>query len=144
MRQIIFALSTAQSLLLLVSPLEAQSEQRSTTAGVYTAAQAARGKDIYAGMCKLCHMPESHSGGTFATTWTGRSLADLFTYVSEQMPKNDPGGMPGQDIADVLAYMLHMNSLPPGTRELPPDKVVLDSIRLDFPKASRKDTSPPR
>ena len=73
----------------------------STLSGVYTDEQASRGKDVYTGTCRSCHSPTSHTGATFAKWWRGKQLSDLFTFVSTRMPKNDPGTLAPEDVADV-------------------------------------------
>ena len=118
------------------SPTQASDSTRassgpSTWAGVYTAEQAARGKDVYAGNCRSCHTPASHTGEMFATWWRGKRLSDLFTFVSTQMPKNDPGSLAPEDAADVVAYLLQINAMPPGKIELYPDADSLRKFRID-------------
>ncbi|MEP7002524.1 MAG: cytochrome c, partial [bacterium] len=100
-------------------------EPTSTLAGVYTPAQAERGKITYAGMCKACHSPASHTGPTFEKWWKGRSVAALFAYMSSQMPKSNPGSMNPDEYADVVAYLLKMNAMPTGTTELAADSTSL-------------------
>ena len=109
---------------------------RTTKSGVYTAAQADRGSDVYAGMCRSCHAPASHTGVLFAKAWKGRTLAELFTYVSERMPKNDPGILAPEQYADVVAYLLKLNAMPPGGGELAPDSAALATIRIDVPDST--------
>jgi mono/diheme cytochrome c family protein len=104
---------------------------RSTMTGVYTADQAARGQDIYAGMCQSCHTGGSHTSPAFRGAWAGRRLSELFGYVQERMPKNDPGSLSLTEYADVVAYLLKMNRMPPGPAELPSDSVALKAIRID-------------
>jgi len=106
-----------------------------TRKGVYSAAQAARGRDIYLGNCRSCHTPETHTGPTFDATWNNRSLAQLYSYIRERMPKNDPGSLSDQEYADVLAYVLRMNAMPPGKKELAPDSVSMKAIRIDVGKS---------
>ena len=101
-----------------------------TKDGVYTREQAMRGEDVYAGNCKSCHTPESHAGPVFTARWNGKPLLELYTYVRDQMPKNDPGTLSPQENADVVAYMLRMNRLPQGDKDLPADTVVLRRIRI--------------
>jgi S-disulfanyl-L-cysteine oxidoreductase SoxD len=117
---------------------------RSTRAGVFTAAQAERGAEVYAGMCRSCHVPATHSGATFAKAWNGRPLAELFQYVSEQMPKNDPGGLAPEQYADVVAYLLRMNAMPAGAAELPPDPTPLAAIRIEMPDTTSGAPKPVR
>lgn len=104
---------------------------RSTLAGVYTAEQAARGADTYAGACRACHTPDSHTGPAFRIAWAGRPLSDLFGYISELMPKNEPGTLTPREYSQVLAYLLSLNGMPAGAEELPTDAKVLTKIRVD-------------
>ena len=109
----------------------------STLDGVYTDEQASRGKDVYAGTCRSCHSPMSHTGATFNKWSRGKQLSDLFTFVSTRMPKNDPGSMAPEDVADVVAYLLKMNAMPVGPAELPPDADSLKKFRIEAkPKAA--------
>ena len=112
-----------------------------TLSGVYTDEQASRGKDVYFGSCRSCHTPASHTGATFAKWWRGKRLSDLFTFVSTRMPKNDPGSLAPEDVADVMAYLLKMNVMPAGEAELPPDADSLKKIRIDTRKSSGKSTA---
>jgi mono/diheme cytochrome c family protein len=101
---------------------------------VYTAAQAERGADVYAGFCRSCHAPASHTGVAFGNAWRGRPLAELVQYVTERMPKNDPGGLGADQYADVVAYLLRLNAQPAGRAELPADAAALSTIRIDVPE----------
>ena len=103
----------------------------STLDGVYTEAQARRGKDVYFGSCRSCHSAESHTGETFAQWWKGKPLSDLFVFIATKMPKNDPGSLAPEDAADVVAYLLKMNVMPVGKHELPPDQDLLAKYRID-------------
>lgn len=113
----------------------------STLTGVYTDEQAARGRNFYLGMCKSCHAPESHTGATFSKFWKGKKLSDLFTFISTQMPKNDPGSLDPGDIADVMAYILKMNAQPTGKDELYGDADSLKKFRIDVKAAVKAGTT---
>lgn len=104
---------------------------RSTRTGVYSVEQAARGQDLYAGMCKSCHTPASHTGVTFQKLWDGRTLSDLYGYISTRMPKNEPGSLAPEEYADLLAYLLKLNEMPAGPAELTPDTTMLGTIRIE-------------
>jgi mono/diheme cytochrome c family protein len=110
------------------------SDVRSAKSGVYTSAQALRGRDLYALQCRSCHTPESHTGVIFDTWWGGKLLSDLFEYVQERMPKNEPGSLTPQEYADVVAYLLRMNAMPSGTEELSTDVTALKKIRIEKAK----------
>jgi hypothetical protein len=114
----------------------ASTPHRSTLTGVYSAEQASRGEELYAGMCKSCHTTASHTGVAFQKSWDGRSLSDLFVYISTKMPKNEPGSLAPEEYADLLAYLLKLNQMPVGAAELPPDTIVLGAIRIDTRAAS--------
>jgi mono/diheme cytochrome c family protein len=113
----------------------------STLDGVYTDEQASRGKDVYAGSCRSCHSPMSHTGATFNKWWRGKPLSDLFTFVSTRMPKNDPGSLAPDDVADVVAYLLKMNAMPVGPAELPPDVDSLKRFRIEAKSKSGASTT---
>jgi mono/diheme cytochrome c family protein len=102
-----------------------------TLSGIYTDEQSARGRDVYLGSCKSCHAPESHTGATFAKWWRGKRLSDLFGFISTRMPKNDPGSLAPDDVADVMAYLLKMNQMPVGSAELPADADSLKKFRIE-------------
>jgi mono/diheme cytochrome c family protein len=104
---------------------------RSTQSGVYTAEQALRGRDVYAGMCQSCHTAASHTGTVFQNSWGGRPLVDLFSFIVLQMPKNEPGSLSREEYADVLAYLLKMNQMPVGSTELSADTTALRAIRIE-------------
>jgi mono/diheme cytochrome c family protein len=110
---------------------------RSTLSGVFTVAQAARGKNVYSGSCRNCHTAASHTGATFAKWWAGKQLSDLYVFVTENMPKNDPGSLAPEEYADVVAYLLRMNAMPAGKAELPPDPDELQKIRISLKRRSK-------
>lgn len=114
----------------------AQGGVRSTMAGVYTADQAAKGKEVFAGTCSGCHTVASHSGAVFATRWIGRSLAEFYDYVSRLMPKSAPGTLSEDEYVWVTAYVLKLNGMPPSSRELSAAPEVLKGIRIDSSQVS--------
>ena len=136
------ALSFVGAVALAVNPSGAAAQNggsnatRTTRSGVYTAAQASRGNDVYLMQCKSCHTPASHTGVTFANSWHGKPLSELYTYIVERMPKNEPGSLQPYEYADVLAYLLKLNEMPAGDEELPADSVALRKIRVE---AGRRD-----
>jgi S-disulfanyl-L-cysteine oxidoreductase SoxD len=116
---------------------------RTTRSGIYTTQQAKRGQDVYVGLCKSCHTPETHTGAVFATKWNGKALSELYGYISEQMPKNEPGSLSPEEYADVMTYVLKLNGMPAGTKELPPDGDAMKSIRIDAKSVTTTKSSPP-
>jgi len=108
---------------------------RSTLAGVYTTAQAIAGREIYALSCASCHTPASHTGPVFAAKWDRHPLWDLFRYISEAMPKSEPGTLTPRQYARVVAYLLKMNGMPSGTGEISTDSTALKQIRIEMKAA---------
>lgn len=105
--------------------------------GVYTTAQAERGRELYANICQGCHNIASQTGETFAKRWRGVLMSEMFRVMTEQMPKDDPGSLIPQERADVMAYMLKLNEFPVGAAELPTDVELLKKIVIDLPGGQR-------
>ncbi len=116
---------------------EASNGQRSTGQGVYSREQWLRGRDVYAGLCAGCHQAVTHVGPQFSTSWAGKKLSDLFGFLRERMPKNDPGSLSEQEYVDVMSYMLRLNGMPSGVDELPADSVALTKIRIDSSRVAK-------
>ena len=89
------------------------------------------GRDVYAGLCASCHPAVTHTGPTFTKSWAGKKLSELFGFLRERMPKNEPGSLTEQEYVDVMSYMLRMNGMPTGIDELPADSVALMRIKID-------------
>jgi mono/diheme cytochrome c family protein len=97
--------------------------------GVYTAAQAERGRAAYASRCSSCHAEDlrgnsnapSLVGSSFLFLWEDRTLEELYVTIRTEMPTNAPGSLPAETYLDVLTYVLEANDFPAGGRELLPD-----------------------
>lgn len=105
-------------------------QARTSKSRVYSSAQATRGEALYMALCVSCHPPATYTGAVFLT-WQGRTLGELLAYLQDKMPKNDPGSMTAAEYADVMAYLLKLNKMPTGTRDLPSDAKVLRTITID-------------
>ena len=110
-------------------------EMQSTTAGVYTPPQAARGEELYMSVCVSCHPAGTYKAAGFRATWTGRPLSELYDQIKEKMPKNDPASLTPDECAQVLAYLLKINGLPAGETELSSDIAKLKKIRIEMPSS---------
>lgn len=113
------------------APASAQTAAKTTKGRVYSAAQATRGEALYMALCVSCHPPATYTGAVFLT-WQGRSLGELLAFLQDKMPKNDPGSMTAQEYADVMAYMLRLNKMPVGQRDLTTDAKILRGIAIDI------------
>lgn len=119
--------------MIALSPIaaDAQSASISTMSGVYSADQAAKGREVFMGSCTGCHTVASHSGSVFAARWMRKPLSDFYEYVSHLMPKSAPGTLSEDEYVWVTAYVLKLNGMPAGTRELSAEPAVLQRIRID-------------
>lgn len=141
----LFLAARACAMIFSTCELAAQSNGggASTNDGVYTREQAARGQQVFITLCKSCHTPESHATPAFVGKWEGKPLSELFQYIRDEMPKNEPGSLAPEEYADVLTYILRLNGVPAGAAELPADTNRMKSVRVRMmpstPKAVRKD-----
>jgi S-disulfanyl-L-cysteine oxidoreductase SoxD len=115
-------------------PDDGQSAGKSAREGIYTRAQAERGKKIFGQRCASCHPLETFTEPLFLATWRGQTAHALFTQIRTTMPQESPGGLRRQEYADVLAYLLQLNKLPPGTEELAATDDALKKIVIEPPK----------
>ena len=115
----------------------AQDAQRTVWDGVYTDAQADRGKAIYMEKCVQCHGPALMGGGagagalqgpTFSGNWNGVPLGDMLERLRQSMPADQPATLSRQQSADVLAYIFSVNKFPAGKAELSRQAEILNTI----------------
>jgi mono/diheme cytochrome c family protein len=120
--------------------ITASNAQEVTTAqGVYTEAQAARGLELFLDNCAYCHGPEMDGDGFFIPAiggldfrnyWRGRTAEDIFQFVNEFMPFDQPGALEAQIYVDVIAYIMQFSGYPAGENELPLDREGLSQVKI--------------
>ncbi len=132
----------AAALILAAGPAAAQ-PRISIWDGVYSEAQAGRGRTLYLQNCSRCHGADLSGNfetpplvGRFMPYWSGSTLDALFDYVSTAMPLDHPGALGAGANSDILAHILKSNALPPGSRELSAER--LKSINFDPAKPRAK------
>jgi PQQ-dependent dehydrogenase (methanol/ethanol family) len=103
--------------------------------GGYTNAQAARGASVYSQYCAVCHGANLQGeagtplmGRTFLQAYGAGTAAQLYDFISRQMPLNAPGSLSQKQYLDVTAFILERNGLPPG--EKPLSTASLSQVRL--------------
>ncbi len=123
-----------------IAGLGAQAGARSVTEGVYTAAQAARGKEHYTARCASCHgsmasvtpdMAPLLNDHVFLATWKDLSVGDLFERIRNTMPQNEAGTLSPAHTAEIVAYILSGNRFPVGDAPLAEDADALKRIMMD-------------
>lgn len=120
----------------------AQGTSRSQWDGVYTEAQAARGKELYLRRCVLCHVDDLSGGepeefippapslidSKFDNYWNQRPVAELYNYIHTKMPMDEPGALLPQQVSDLISFIFNYRKYPAGTTELPGNEAALKSI----------------
>ena len=115
----------AAALLTLAAGHAAAQTRISIWDGVYSDAQAGRGRTLYMQNCSRCHGADLSGNyetpplmGRFMPYWSGSTLDVLFDYVSTAMPLDHPGALGAAANADIMAFILKSNDVPSGTKEL--------------------------
>ena len=98
--------------------------------GIYSLAQANRGRDQFRSMCAECHTSSEFGDAAFKAKWARRSVGDLFEFIHTNMPDSAPGILTEQQAVDLTAYILQLNGIEPGSAQLPPDAARLGAISL--------------
>ena len=92
----------------------------------YTTAQADSGKDVFRQFCAFCHEPDltggdqgPHlSGAYFASSWGGYPVAELLSFVRDEMPFDSPSSLDEESYVKVISYILSFNGIPAGEAPL--------------------------
>jgi mono/diheme cytochrome c family protein len=103
--------------------------------GVYTEAQAARGRSAYQQHCAECHGASLEGGEAvalkgdrFNLSWRESSVDKLFKQISTNMPMSEDGSLAGSlargVYVDIVALVLQNNGFPAGSAELTPENAV--------------------
>jgi len=111
-----------------------QTPSKTTNSGVYTAAQAERGKKVFEAKCTACHDTARFTGDTFLDPWAGKPLKDVWDIASGTMQEDNPGSLPQQDYGDIIAYFLHLNAFAPGEAELKGEAAAMAAIMIEKKK----------
>jgi mono/diheme cytochrome c family protein len=135
---------------LVVAGISGQAPQapqaaRTVLDGAYTDAQASRGENEYGNNCARCHGADLDGGGAaptlhtldFLDRWREDHLATLFQFISTNMPQPPgagPGGLKQQQYLDIVAFLLQVNGLPSGSKELTIADLETQLVGVDGPK----------
>jgi alcohol dehydrogenase (cytochrome c) len=103
--------------------------------GDYTNAQASAGNAVYTQYCAVCHGPNLQgesgpaiSGQPLHLAYGAGTAAQLYDFISRQMPQDKPGSLKAQQYLDVTAYILARNGFPSGDTAL--NMQTLGQVRM--------------
>jgi mono/diheme cytochrome c family protein len=122
-----------------IASLWAQGAPRSSWSGVFTAAQADRGHQLFNDNCAKCHgatlagdeMAPQLAGPDFLSNWNGENVGDLVERIHSTMPADDPGKLSAAQATDIASFILSANQMPAGSAEMPRDQQLQQQIRID-------------
>ncbi len=109
--------------------------------GVFTVAQAERGRTEYDVWCASCHQSDL-SGGVLVGDDEApalrsveklierRDLDNVMTFIKNGMPRDEPGSLKDETYVDILTYLLQENGFPAGTTELKMDAAALKAVAI--------------
>jgi len=91
--------------------------------GVYTEAEADRGKQAFGQSCAGCHTLTAEgkaplAGEPFWKSFAQKNVGDLLAFTSNNMPNGAPGSLSESTYRDIVALMLKSNGFPAGATEL--------------------------
>ena len=107
--------------------------------GIFTEAQAERGRAAYDEHCAECHgeglgggeMAPGLTGVAFRFRWRGLKVADIYDSVQSTMPPEEPATLSDEAYIDMVAFLLSANGYPTGDRELTADSNLLEGIAVE-------------
>lgn len=113
----------------------APTEDPTTADGIFTVAQAARGLELFDASCVECHDEADWTEAGFKGRWDKQSVFQLWYYINDRMPYDDPWSLTRQQVTDVLTYILQLNGLPAGASELATDDDSIDDFWIAWEAA---------
>ena len=102
--------------------------------GVYSQAQAERGRNAYLATCARCHGDDlagfrgAMDGKRFMEGWSEDTVHSLFHRIQSTMPPGAAGSLPEQSYVDIVAFFLSRNQFPTGNEDMTVSG--LDKIRI--------------
>ncbi len=126
----VFAIATA-------SAVVHAGQARPAAEGVYTDAQATRGRALFKEQCAACHgemldglVGPPLAGQPFLQAWASQPLSALAGKIQKTMPQTEPGSLTRAQVVDLVAHILQANAFPAGPRALPDADAALAQITL--------------
>lgn len=89
--------------------------------GIFTSAQADRGRTAFEETCSDCHTNTEFQGRTFQSDWGHRTVYSFYRTLRSTMPDDNPGSLGEVTYVDVVSYILSINGHAAGPVELAAD-----------------------
>jgi alcohol dehydrogenase (cytochrome c) len=94
---------------------------------IFTAAEATEGQSAYAQNCAGCHgaglddgeFAPPLKGAAFTAQWGGKSVGELFDYLSTKMPPSSAGSLGDATYVQITAFVLQSNGIPLDAKTFP-------------------------
>jgi mono/diheme cytochrome c family protein len=125
----VFALPGGEPLV-VPRPTRRDRPTRGVADGVFTASQAAQGKQLFAQECAMCHQSVNYTGANFAAKWGEGTLGDVYQDIALAMPPANAGGLTPATYASIVAYFVSESGYPAGNEALPGDAAQLHAISI--------------
>ena len=113
---------------LIAAAFVVQAEPRTLNDKVYSDAQAESGEALYETHCLACH--DKKYFRPVLKRWEGQSLGIFYTVMITSMPESNPGALPLNEYADILAYILSLSRYPAGDEALSADQAAMNDITI--------------
>lgn len=102
--------------------------------GVFTDAQAERGKVVFQARCVSCHGHDGEApelaADPFMRSWEGHTLDRLYVKIRDFMPADSVQSISPLQKLDVMTHILRENGFPSGAQELTADSGTLARILI--------------
>jgi len=104
----------------------------------FTAAQVEQGRAVYETTCTACHganlsdgpLGAPLKGDAFMRKYGGKSVRELFEVTRTTMPTGNPGSLPIETYAALVAFVLDANAIVSGDAALPTDPQQLAAMQV--------------
>lgn len=87
-------------------------QEKDTSSGVFSQAQAAIGEQTYEANCAACHDVKFYKD--IWSYWQGKALIDFYYRIVAEMPSDNPGSLSDPEYTDIIAYILSELGYPAG------------------------------
>lgn len=111
-----------------LAAMQAVADPRTVNDAVYSEAQAESGEALYKDKCLTCH--DKKYFRPVLKRWDGQPLGLFFAVMSASMPESNPGSLPNEQYADILAYILSLSRYPSGDTALDSSEETLNDITI--------------